>query len=958
MLKVTDNPHGTVSFTVNGQHTVTYPKATTALVDTLRDTLKLTGTHIGCQTARCGACTIELDGASVKACTVLTHQADGAIINTIEGVADGPKLDRVQEAFRAKHALQCGFCTPGMVMSVRELLRRNPNPTDDDIREGLKGNICRCTGYQNIVRAVRSLATEQRAIQSAAGGVTSIGAATPRKEDKRFLTGKGRYCADVDINRQLHATFVRSTVAQANIKSVDVSDALRIPGVAAVFTGADILADGLGDLGCGWMVRSRDGSPMRGGRRPILAHDRLRYVGDAYAIVLAETADIAKKAAKAVTAILESQPHNVDPLKADVSMPLHNEAANNLCFDWQFGDETGVEQALEKAAHTVEISLTNNRLIPNALEPRAAIADYYMGDETATLYTTSQNPHMARKVIAETVGFIGEHNLRVVSPDIGGGFGSKIFIYPEECAVLWASYKIGRPVKWVASREESFLCDAHGRDHRTTATLTLDADHRFLGMDVQTTANLGAYLSSFAAFVPTYLYGTMLAGPYRTPAVSCNVKGVFTNTAPVDAYRGAGRPEATYLLETIVDAAARQLGVDPVELRRKNLITPEEFPYQTPVALEYDSGNYQAHLDEALKAADYTGFQSRKSEAAARGHIRGIGVSCYVEACGIAPSAVAGALGADVGLWESALLRFTPTGALQVFTGSHSHGQGHETTFAQLVSEHFSLPIDKIRVLHGDTDNSPVGMGTYGSRSLAVGGSAILKAAEKLIEKGKRIAAHQLGVAVDEIEFEAGRFFARTSNEGLTLEEIVHAAYVPHDYPEDLEPGFEASAFYDPINFTYPSGTHVCEVEIDPQTGAVDIVNFVAVDDFGEIVNPLIVEGQVHGGVVQGIGQALFEEAIYNAETGQPETISYLDYALPRATHLNDIEVGSTFTPCEHNPVGAKGCGEAGAIAAPPAIMNAIANALGKRIEMPATPARIWAACQTVASEVESESRG
>ncbi|MEO0881298.1 MAG: molybdopterin cofactor-binding domain-containing protein [Pseudomonadota bacterium] len=944
MLKVVDNPHNAVSFTVNGQHVVTYPNATATLVDTLRDTLKLTGTHVGCQTARCGACTIELNGATVKACTVLTHQADGAVVKTIEGVADGPKLDRVQEAFRTAHALQCGFCTPGMVMSVRELLRRNPDPSDDDIREGLKGNICRCTGYQNIVRAVRTLAVEQRAIHTAAGDVTGIGTATPRQEDKRFLTGKGRYCADINLDGQLHAAFVRSDDAHATIKSVDVSAALRIPGVAAVFTGADILAEGLGDLGCGWMVRSRDGSPMRGGRRPILAHDRLRYVGDAFAIVLAERADIARQAAKAVTAQLVRHAHTVDPETAQTSSALHEDAETNLCFDWQFGDETGVAQAFEKASHTVEMSLINNRVIPNALEPRAAIADYDTTADTATLYTTSQNPHMARKVIAETVGFIGEHDLRVISPDLGGGFGSKIFIYPEECAVLWASHKIGRPVKWVATRKESFLCDAHGRDHRTTARLALDADHRFLGMDVHTTANLGAYLSSFAAFVPTYLYGTMLAGPYRTPAVSCNVKGVFTNTAPVDAYRGAGRPEATYLLETLIDTAARQLDIDPVELRRKNLIMPEEFPYQTPVALEYDSGDYQAHLNKALKAADYDGFEARKTEAAARGHIRGIGVSCYVEACGIAPSAVAGALGADVGLWESALLRFTPSGALQVFTGSHSHGQGHETTFAQLVSEQFHLPLDRIRVIHGDTHNSPVGMGTYGSRSLAVGGSAILKAAEKLIEKGKRIAAHQLWVTMDDIEFEAGRFFARTNNEGLTLDQVVHAAYVPHDYPEDLEPGFEASAFYDPINFTYPSGTHVCEVEIDPQTGTVEIVNFVAVDDFGEIVNPLIVEGQVHGGVVQGIGQALFEEAIYNPETGQPETTSYLDYALPRATHLIDIEVGSTVTPCAHNPVGAKGCGEAGAIAAPPAIMNAITNAVGQRIEMPATPERIWRA--------------
>ncbi|MEM9667978.1 MAG: molybdopterin-dependent oxidoreductase [Pseudomonadota bacterium] len=948
MLKVRKDLHGAVSLNVNGKNFVTYPKATATLVDTLRETLKLTGTHIGCQTARCGGCVVELNGLSVKACTVLTHQAQGAIIRTIEGVADGSAdLDRVQEAFRQNHALQCGFCTPGMIMSVRDLLQHNPSPSEAEIREGLKGNLCRCTGYQNIVRAVQCLINNEVSEDTSFDEKRGIGAACPRKEDARFLTGKGRYCSDIDLPGQLHAVFVRSKVAHATIETVDVSEAEKIPGVVAVYTGADVLGDGLGELSCGWIVHSRDGSPMQGGQRPILAHERLRYVGDAYALVLAEDADIAKQAAELVRIETRDQEHNVDPLQAERSEALHQTAKQNVCFDWQFGDELGAKQALDKAAHVIKINLTNNRLIPNALEPRAALADFEPGSETATLYTTSQNPHMARKIISETVGFIGEHNLRAISPDLGGGFGSKIFIYPEECAVLWASRKTGRPVKWVATRKESFLCDAHGRDHRTTAELSLDTDHNFLGMNVQTTANLGAYLSSFAAFVPTYLYGTMLAGPYRTPAVSCAVKGVFTNTAPVDAYRGAGRPEATYLLETLIDTAARELGIDPVDLRQKNLIQPDEFPYQTPVALEYDSGDYQAHLNRALKTADYVGFKDRKKEAASRGYLRGIGVSCYVEACGIAPSAVAGALGADVGLWESALLRFTPSAKLQVFTGSHSHGQGHETTFAQLVSEHFNLPLDDIRIIHGDTDNTPVGMGTYGSRSLAVGGSAILKAADKIIEKGKYIAAHLLDVKKEDVIFEAGRFFSRSNNDGLALGEIVHAAYVPHDYPEDLEPGLEASAFYDPTNFTYPSGTHICEVEINPRTGAIDIIKFVAVDDFGEIVNPFVVEGQVHGGIVQGIGQALFEHGLYDPETGKPKTISYLEYALPRATNLNNILVGSTYTPCTHNPVGAKGCGEAGAIGAPPAIMNAVANAIGKRVEMPATPKRIWQACQS-----------
>ena len=515
---------------------------------------------------------------------------------------------------------------------------------------------------------------------------------------------------------------------------------------------------------------------------------------------------------------------------------------------------------------------------------------------------------------------------------------------------LWASRQLGRPIKWVGTRLESFLADAHGRDHRAVATLALNEAHEFVALKVENTANLGAYLSSFAAFVPTYLYGTMLAGPYKTETISCAVKGVFTNTAPVDAYRGAGRPEATYLIETLIDACARELSIDPIELRRRNLIQPEDFPYQTPVALEYDIGNYQAHLDRALELADYAGFQPRRTEAATRGKLRGIGTSLYVEACGIGPSAIAGALGASVGLWESALLRFTPSGQLQVFTGAHSHGQGHETTFAQLVSSKFDLPLDHVSVFHGDTHQTPFGMGTYGSRSLAVGGSAILKAADKLIDKGKAIAAHLLDASVENILFDMGRFSVVNSDRSMSLQDVVHTAYVPHDYPEALEPGLEASAFYDPVNFTYPSGTHVCELEIDPDTGEIDLISFIAVDDFGQIVNPLIVEGQVQGGIAQGIGQALLEQAIYDPVTGQPQTTSYSTYPLPRASHLVDIHSETVFTPCGNNPVGAKGCGESGAIGAPPAVMNAIANALGQRLEMPATREQVWRACQALRS--------
>jgi carbon-monoxide dehydrogenase large subunit len=537
--------------------------------------------------------------------------------------------------------------------------------------------------------------------------------------------------------------------------------------------------------------------------------------------------------------------------------------------------------------------------------------------------------------------------LRIIAPDVGGGFGSKIFVYSEETALAWASMKLGVAIKWTAERSESFLADAHGRDHVSEAELAMDEEGNFLALRVKTKANMGAYLSTFASAVPTYLYGTLLAGQYKTPNIYVEVDSVFTNTAPVDAYRGAGRPEATFLVERIVELAAKELGIDPAELRRKNMIQPEDFPYQTPVALEYDIGDYEASLNKALEMADYAGFANRKADSASNGKLRGIGFSCYLEACGLAPSALAGALGAGVGLWESGEVRVNPTGSVTVLTGTHSHGQGHETTFAQLVASRFGISIDDVEVVHGDTGKMDFGLGTYGSRSLSVGGSALAVAADKVVEKGRKIAAHLLEGDVDNIDFEDGEFRLKESNRSKTFQEIAFAAYVPHDYPiEELEPGLTEKAFYDPVNFTYPAGTHICEVEIDPETGVTEITKFTAVDDFGNIINPMIVEGQVHGGIAQGIGQAMLEQCVYD-ESGQLQTGSYMDYCMPRADDLPNFTVGLTTTVCTHNPVGAKGCGEAGAIGSPPAIINAITDAVGVRdISMPATPEKIWRAIQ------------
>jgi aerobic carbon-monoxide dehydrogenase large subunit len=775
-----------------------------------------------------------------------------------------------------------------------------------------------------------------------------IGVSVRRKEDARFLSGRGHYTDDINRSGQAYAFIKRSDRPHATINNIDTSAAAAAPGVLAVYTGADMAAENVGGLPCGWLIHSKDGSPMKEPPHPVIAVGKVRHVGDPVTVVIAETKQLAKDAAELVNVDYTDLPGIAtmqDALKPGAAL-VHDDAPGNLCYDWQIGDKAVVDGVFANAAKVVKLELTNNRLVPNAMEPRAAIGDFDPTSGGYTLYTTSQNPHVIRLLMGAFVLHIPENRLRVVAPDVGGGFGSKIYHYAEEAIVTWAAGKLRRPVKWTAERNESFMSDAHGRDHVSIAEMAVDKDGHFLGLRVSTLANMGGYLSTFAPCVPTYLYATLLAGVYKTPVVYCEVKAVFTNTVPVDAYRGAGRPEATFLLERLVDAVANDTGIDRVELRRRNFIAPDAFPYQTPVALEYDSGNYQATLDAALKAADAAGFESRRAAARARGRLRGLGVSTYIEACGIAPSAVVGSLGARAGLYECANIRVHPTGSVTVYTGAHSHGQGHETTFAQLVVDQLGVPIDQVEVVHGDTDKIPFGMGTYGSRSLAVGGTAMVKAMDKIIVKGKKIAAHLMEASVDDIEFKDGKFTVSGTDKSKALVEISLAAYVPHNYPiEELEPGLEETAFYDPKNFTFPAGCHVAEVEIDTDTGVTEVVNFVAVDDVGRVINPMIVEGQVQGGVAQGIGQALLESAVYDAD-GQLLSGSMMDYTMPRADNLPNIKVGTEVTLCTHNPLGVKGCGEVGAIGSPPAIINAIVDALKdygvRHIDMPATAPKLW----------------
>ena len=774
-----------------------------------------------------------------------------------------------------------------------------------------------------------------------------IGQSVERKEDYRFVTGAGQYTDDIVLPRQTYAAFVRSPHAHANLRSLDTAAARAAPGVLGVYTAKDLA--NVGGVPCGWLIHSIDGTPMKEPKHPILAEDKVRHVGDPIALIVAESAREAKAAAALVEVEYDVLPAVVNPATAAASgTPVHDIAPDNVCFTWAVGDKAAVDTAFAGAAHVTRLSFINNRLIPNAIEPRAANAQYSPAGDSYTLYVTSQNPHVERLLMAAFVLGIPEHKLRVVAPDVGGGFGSKIYLYAEEAALVWASRRVGRPIKWTAERSESFLTDAHGRDHVTTAELALDGDGKFLALRVDTIANMGAYLSTFAPCIPTILHATLLAGQYATAHIHCQVRAVFTNTAPVDAYRGAGRPEATYLLERIVERAARELGIDPPELRRRNFI--RTFPYATPVGLTYDTGDYQATLDRVLELADTRGFPARKAQSERRGLLRGIGYSCYIEACGIAPSSIAGALGARAGLFEAGEVRVHPTGKVTVFTGSHSHGQGHETTFAQVVADKFGLPLEDVEIEHGDTAKVLFGMGTYGSRSLAVGGSAIVKAADKILAKGRRIAAYLLEASEEDIEFEDGAFRVKGTDRSKTFAEIALAAYVPHHYPlEQLEPGLNENAFYDPPNFTFPAGSYVCEVEVDPETGAARIDRFTACDDFGNVVNPMIVEGQVHGGLAQGIGQALLEGCRYDEESGQLLTGSLLDYTLPRADDLPGFRVETVKgTPCKHNPLGVKGCGEAGAIGSPPAVINALIDALTpygvRELEMPATPFRIWQA--------------
>jgi carbon-monoxide dehydrogenase large subunit len=767
-------------------------------------------------------------------------------------------------------------------------------------------------------------------------GQFGMGQPVRRAEDQRFVTGQGRYTTDIALPRQAHAHVLRSPHAHARITRLDLTAAAAAPGVLGIFTGADLAADGIGPLPCLAPIANRDGSPAKMPPHPCLVTDRVRHVGDQIAFIVAETAEAARDAAELIEIEYEPLPAVTGTAEALLpSRPLvWDDIADNQCLDWELGDDAGSRAGFAKAKHIVTLDLVNNRVAVASMETRNAIGAYDRSDQRYTLYTSSQGAHTLREILAGGVLGVPEARIRVITPDVGGGFGMKLFLYPEQVLVLYAAKKLGRPVRWSCERGDAFLTDTQGRDHVTHAELALDEDGRFLAARFETTANLGAYLSNYATFIPTLAGSRMLSGVYATPAVHVRVKGVFTNTVPVDAYRGAGRPEAAYVVERLVDKAARQLGVDPAELRRRNFIRPEAMPFKTAMGLTYDSGDFQRNLDDALKLADQPGLPARKAEAAKHGKLRGLGLASYIEQCGG---------GGD----EFAELRFDPGGGLTLLIGTQSSGQGHQTAYAQIIAERLGIPFEEIRVVQGDTDVISYGSGTGGSRSLPVGGMSTKLAIDKVIERGRKIAAHMMEAAEADIEFTPGQFAIAGTDRRLTLKEVVKAG-IEGRVPPELEAGFDEVARWKPPAGTFPNGTHLVELDIDRETGVVELIRYIVVDDFGTVVNPLLLAGQVHGGIGQGVGQALLEGVTYDAESGQLLTGSFLDYGMPRADHLPLIEFSVNVVPCVTNPLGIKGAGEAGAIGAPPAVINAVLDALAPlgiaEIDMPATPLKLWQA--------------
>jgi aerobic carbon-monoxide dehydrogenase large subunit len=956
-----------VTVTVNGEQRQAEVEARTRLVRLLREDLGVTGVHVGCDTTQCGACTVHLNGRAVKSCTVLAVQADGATVDTLESLSKaGDVAHPLLAAFREHHALQCGFCTPGMIMSSLELLQREPQPSEERIRAWLKGNFCRCTGYQHIVDAIRAAAQTSVAAGASPSAATQdsqfLGRPLRRREDDHHLRGRGQFTDDVrstDAAGALHAALLRSPYAHARVQSISADRARKMPGVVAVITGVDLL-DSVSPLPTNWVLPGMN-VPLH----PVLADQVVRFHGEGIAVVVAVDAAAAADAVEAIDVGYQPLPAVTDPWRAvQPDAPLvHPELEGaaergNILFRLPIraGDYAAAQQAADVV---VRQRLRNQNMIPGALEPRSVLADYDDRTGTVTVHSSTQSPHIIKRMLAEVLSF-PENRLRVVAPDVGGGFGSKLHLYPEEVLVTALAIRLRRAVKWTATRSEDFQATNHGRDHVQEVELCATADGVITGIKASLFANLGAYLSGMAAGIPTANCAFMVTGVYRIPNVHVDTLGVLTNTSRVDTYRGAGRPEATYLIERMVDQLARELRVDPAEVRRRNFIPPDAFPYPMPTgAFIMDSGDYEHNLDTALDIVGYSKLRREQAELRGRGRYRGIGLATYTEFTGLGPGWANAQVGFSFGGWEYARVLVHPTGRVSVHVGSADHGQGHATSYAQLAADALGLRAEDIDVVEGDTARVEFGCGTFNSRSMPVGGSAVHECSQRVLAKARRIAAHALGAAVEDVQYEAGVFTASKptgngSRDGLTWEEVARLAHFVPDLPPGVEPGLDERVFYDPKGLAFPFGTYIAVVDVDPATGDITIDRFLAVDDCGPLINPMLARGQVHGGIAQGLGQALLEGARYD-DAGCLVSRDWTTYAFPRAQHIPHLETAHTVTPSPLTPLGIKGIGEAGAIATPPAIVNAVLDALAPlgvtHLDMPLHSEQVLAAIRQATTD-------
>ena len=762
-----------------------------------------------------------------------------------------------------------------------------------------------------------------------------IGQPVPRTEDPRLLTGRGRYTDDVSVPGQAFGFVLRSPHAHADLGAIDVSAALEAPGVIGVLTAADLAADGIGDLPVLSLQKNRDGSALFTPPRPVLARGRVRHVGEPVAFVVAETLAQARDAAELIAVDYTPLPVVVETGRAmSPDAPcLWDEAPNNVALDWEIGSEAATAEAFARADGVVELELVNNRIVVAPMEPRAAVGQWEPYDDRFTLHACSQGAHKMQRPLAERILKVPHGSLRVITGDVGGAFGMKNFLFHEYALVLVAARRFRRPVKWTGDRSEAFVSDTQGRDHVTRASMAFDADRKILGMRVDVTANIGAYLSQFAPFVPTSASTAVLSVVYDIPTLHARVRPVYTNTVPVDAYRGAGRPESNYVVERLMTKAAKTFGMTPDAIRRRNFVRRDQFPYKTQVGFVYDCGEFEQHLDKALSKADVAGLEARRAEARARGRLRGLGLTCYLDRCG-------------GGGPDMADLRIDQDGGLILSVGTITNGQGHETTYTQIVADRLGIDPARIRVRQGDSDLVPYGSGNGGSNFVAVGASACNVAVDRAIEKGRRLAAHMLEAAEADIEFERGEFRIAGTDRAIGLAQVAKSSYDVTKLPPGEDPGFQVIGSFKPEGPSFPNGTHICEVEIDPETGTVEVLRYVTVDDFGHVINPLLAEGQIHGGIGQGLGQALAEETVYDPDSGQLLTGSFMDYRLPRAADLPMIETDRIEVPTARNPLGVKGNGECGAIAAPPVLVHALLDALAplgiEHLDMPATPMKIW----------------